>query len=114
MTNRRLIVVSNRLRFNVSVSDDQFEFHDSAGGVATGLASYMQFRRRTGSLAEDLWVGWAGTSVEPSLSEDLKKQSLAADRSFPVFLSEEAVDQFYFGLCDSTIWPLFYYVPWYI
>ena len=43
MTNRRLIVVSNRLPFNVSVSDGQFEFHDSAGGVATGLASYIQF-----------------------------------------------------------------------
>jgi len=111
MTNRRLIVVSNRLRFNVSVSDGQFEFHDSAGGVATGLASYIQFRRRTGSLAEDLWVGWPGTSVEPSLREDLKKQSLAAYRSYPVFLSEEEMEQFYFGFCNSTIWPLFHYFP---
>ena len=111
MTNRRLIVVSNRLRFNVSVSDGQFEFHDSAGGVATGLASYIQFRRRTGSLAEDLWVGWPGTSVEPSLREDLKKQSLSAYRSYPVFLSEEEMEQFYFGFCNATIWPLFHYFP---
>jgi len=111
MTNRRLIVVSNRLRFNVSVSDGQFEFHDSAGGVATGLASYIQFRRRTGSLAEDLWVGWPGTSIEPSLREDLKKQSLAAYRSYPVFLSEEEMEQFYFGFCNATIWPLFHYFP---
>jgi trehalose 6-phosphate synthase/phosphatase len=108
----RLVVVSNRLPFNVSVTDGQFAFHESAGGLVTGLASYMQFRRRTGSLANDhLWVGWPGTSVDPSLRVGVKEKALAAYRSYPVFLSEEEMDQFYFGFCNATIWPLFHYFP---
>src|SRR5919109_3434158 len=109
---RRLVVVSNRLPFNVSITNGQFAFRDSAGGLVTGLASYMQFRRRTGSLASDhLWVGWPGTSVESSLRASLKEKALAAYRSYPVFLSEEEMDQFYFGFCNATIWPLFHYFP---
>jgi trehalose 6-phosphate synthase/phosphatase len=108
---RRLVVVSNRLPFNVKVSDGQFEFHESAGGLVTGLASYIQFRRRTGSLGDDLWVGWPGTSVDPSLREELKKKALTTYRSYPVFLSEDEMEQFYFGFCNATIWPLFHYFP---
>ena len=29
--------------------------------------------------------------------------------SYPVFLTEEEMEQFYLGFCNSTIWPLFHY-----
>jgi trehalose 6-phosphate synthase/phosphatase len=108
----RLVVVSNRLPFNVSVENGRFLFHESAGGLVTGLASYIQFRRRTQALtAGHLWVGWPGSNVEPSLRGPLKKEALASFQSYPVFLSEEEMDQFYLGFCNATIWPLFHYFP---
>lgn len=108
----RLVVVSNRLPFNVSVEDDQLVFNESAGGLVTGLASYIQFRRRTQALtAGHLWVGWPGSDVGPSLREDLKKQALASFQSYPVFLSEQEMEQFYLGFCNATVWPLFHYFP---
>lgn len=107
---RRLVVVSNRLPFNASVTDGEVHFHDSTGGLVTGLAAYIQSRKRTLSLANDhLWVGWPGTSVDASLKEDLKQKAWAAYQSYPVFLSEEEMEQFYFGFCNSTLWPLFHY-----
>jgi trehalose 6-phosphate synthase/phosphatase len=108
----RLVVVSNRLPFNVSVENGRFVFNESAGGLVTGLASYIQFRRRTQALtAGHLWVGWPGSSVEPSLREALKKEALAKFQSYPVFLSEEEMERFYLGFCNATIWPLFHYFP---
>ena len=109
---RRLVVVSNRLPFNVSVDNGQLVFHESAGGLVTGLASYVQFRRQTPSLSADhLWVGWPGSSVDASLKDDLKREALTSFQSYPVFLSEEQMEQFYFGFCNATIWPLFHYFP---
>jgi trehalose 6-phosphate synthase/phosphatase len=109
---RRLVIVSNRLPFNVRVDNGQLTFQDSAGGLVTGLASYIEFRRRTQALtAGHLWVGWPGSSVDESLREDLKRQALASFQSYPVFFSEEEMEQFYFGFCNSTIWPLFHYFP---
>jgi trehalose 6-phosphate synthase/phosphatase len=108
----RLVVVSNRLPFNVGVENGRLVFNESAGGLVTGLASYIQFRRRTQALtAGHLWVGWPGGDLEPSLREDLKKQALASFQSYPVFLSEEEMEQFYLGFCNTTIWPLFHYFP---
>jgi trehalose 6-phosphate synthase/phosphatase len=109
---RRLIVVSNRLPFNVGVDNGRLLFNESTGGLVTGLASYIQFRRRTQApTAGHLWVGWPGSGVQPSLREDLKRQALASFQSYPVFLSEEEMEQFYFGFCNSTLWPLFHYFP---
>ncbi|MGH7826921.1 MAG: bifunctional alpha,alpha-trehalose-phosphate synthase (UDP-forming)/trehalose-phosphatase [Candidatus Binatia bacterium] len=108
----RLVVVSNRLPFNVSVENGRLAFNDSAGGLVTGLASYIQFRRRTQALNEGhLWVGWPGSGVDPSLRQTLKDEALASFQSYPVFLSEEEMEQFYLGFCNATVWPLFHYFP---
>ena len=108
---RRLVVVSNRLPFNVSVTDGRFIFNESAGGLVTGLASYIQFRRRTGSLSDHLWVGWPGNSIDSALQEDLRKETITRYQSYPVFLSEQEMEEFYFGFCNATVWPLFHYFP---
>jgi trehalose 6-phosphate synthase/phosphatase len=41
----------------------------------------------------------------------LKREALASFQSYPVFLSEEQMEQFYLGFCNATIWPLFHYFP---
>lgn len=111
---RRLVVVSNRLPFNVSIEDGRFVFHESAGGLVTGLSAYIESRKRARAESpEHVWVGWPGSSVEGPLREELKKEVRARFQSYPVFLSEEEMDQFYLGFCNGTIWPLFHYFPSY-
>ena len=111
-TQQRLVVVSNRLPFNVSIEDGRFVFHESAGGLVTGLSAYIESRKRTLTPSpEHVWVGWSGSNVEAPLREELKKEARTRFQSYPVFLSEEEMDQFYLGFCNATIWPLFHYFP---
>ena len=111
---RRLVIVSNRLPFNVSVDGNQLIFHPSAGGLVTGLASVRESHKQLTALPSSyLWVGWPGGSVAPELRGDLIREALERFQSFPVFLSEEDMEEFYFGFCNATIWPLFHYFPSY-
>ena len=76
LSERRLVIVSNRLPFNVKVENVKITFHESAGGLVTGLASFMQSRRRTPALSmEHLWVGWPGSTVEVSLQGQLIREA---------------------------------------
>lgn len=112
LSGRRLVIVSNRLPFNVEIKDGLPIFHPSAGGLVTGLASFRESRQQSAALpAEHLWVGWPGTSIDISLREDVIRQALASFKSFPVFLTEEQMEHFYLGFCNATIWPLFHYFP---
>ena len=113
LSGRRLVIVSNRLPFNVAVEDGLVVFHPSAGGLVTGLASFRESGKQTAALpAEHLWVGWPG-SVDPALHQEVAREALARFQSYPVFLTEEQMEQFYLGFCNSTIWPLFHYFPSY-
>ena len=65
---RRLIIVSNRLPFNASAKGGELIFHGSAGGLVSGLASYLHPPSQTATPAvEYLWVGWPGISVDDAL-----------------------------------------------
>jgi len=102
----RLIVVANRLPFNVTKRAGEFRFRASPGGLATGLSSLPESIER-------LWVGWPGITSEKLTAEDKEQieNRLAADNCLPVFLSHRQIDQYYLGFCNKTIWPLFHYFP---
>ena len=115
LAGRRLVIVSNRLPFNVSVENDEILFHPSAGGLVTGLASVRESRKQNSALPPThLWVGWPGSSVELKVREKLIHDALEQFQSYPVFLSDEQMEQFYLGFCNATIWPLFHYFPSYV
>ena len=114
MSGRRLVIVSNRLPFNVEIKDGRPAYHPSAGGLVTGLASFRESREQTAVLpAEHLWVGWPGCSIDSALREEVVREALARFQSYPVFLTEEQMEHFYLGFCNATIWPLFHYFPSY-
>lgn len=106
----RLIVVSNRAPVTVVDEDGRHTYRPSAGGLATGLRSYLD----TCATADeghtgDVWIGWPG-AIPPEEDE----ASIAADLMRghdvrPVFLSEEDVRDYYDGFCNQTLWPLFHY-----
>ena len=110
---QRLVIVSNRLPFDVRVEKGELVFGPSAGGLVTGLAAYLEERQKKENAPSHLWVGWPGGTVAPPLREALKQKAQASFQSYPVFLSKQEMDQFYLGFCNATIWPLFHYFPTY-
>ena len=110
----RLVIVSNRLPFNVREENGELRFGESAGGLVTGLSSFLKtVGTAPSAISEYLWIGWPGGTVAERKKEELKSIALAKYRSHPVFLSEKEMDQFYLGFCNKTIWPLFHYFPTY-
>src|SRR5262245_52713130 len=108
LSGRRLVIVSNRLPFNVSIDNSRVEFHPSAGGLVTGLASFREARKQAAALpAEHLWVGWPGANVDTQFKEQVEREALERFQSCPVFLTEAQMEQFYLGFCNATIWPVF-------
>jgi trehalose 6-phosphate synthase/phosphatase len=109
---RRLIIVSNRLPFSVVRTEGGHEFRETTGGLVTGLGSYLaSIGAGSNGLAEYLWIGWPGGTVEKEYRQQIASRVLKEFRSVPVFLSEEEMDRFYLGFCNKTLWPLFHSFP---
>lgn len=107
----RLVIVSNRLPFNVSFKDGVPQFKPSAGGLTTGLWSYLDRPVADGVERPNyLWMGWPGASVPPEHEAAVRAHG-DQFKSSPIFLSEDNMDRFYLGFCNKTIWPLFHYFP---
>ena len=110
----RLLFVSNRLPIKANKDGDQWTFQPTVGGLATGLNAYLNSPKNDRFKKEDcIWIGWPGVNVEGEDQKVLEKQMLEEHNQYPVFLSESAMDHFYLGFCNKTIWPLFHYFPTY-
>jgi len=108
----RLVIVSNRLPFTVAFKDGSPEFKPSAGGLTTGLWSYLNRKKLDGVERPDfLWMGWPGASVPPEHEAAVRTYAEQQFKSSPVYLPEESMDRFYLGFCNKTLWPLFHYFP---
>jgi trehalose 6-phosphate synthase/phosphatase len=109
---QRIVIVSNRLPFTVALEEGEWKFKESIGGLATGLSAYLHaLSTDPNSNLEHIWVGWPGSTIPESAVAGVKKRALNDYRSLPVFLPEEAVEKFYQGFCNKTIWPIFHYFP---
>lgn len=111
---RRCIIVSNRLPFVAKQEEGGLNFSESAGGVATGLRTWLDSSSAESVGHRDhLWVGWPGNGFSAGAKEELKSIAANKFQSYPVFLSEEDMELFYHGFCNKTLWPLFHYFPTY-
>jgi trehalose 6-phosphate synthase/phosphatase len=108
----RLIIVSNRLPFTLRESEQDgrkdIESSPSTGGLVTALAAYLDRQRSQDPKFESLWVGWPGGELCADL-QPRARAVLAEQHAHPVFLSREDSDDFYYGFCNRTLWPLFHY-----
>ncbi|MEZ6014749.1 MAG: bifunctional alpha,alpha-trehalose-phosphate synthase (UDP-forming)/trehalose-phosphatase [Planctomycetota bacterium] len=91
---KKTILVSNRLPVRI---DAQGQPERTTGGLASALA---------GAEIDALWVGWPGAAAEdiadlPAVSARLRALGLA-----PVFLGRDALDAYYEGYSNATLWPL--------
>ena len=109
-TGDRLVIVSNRLPFQVQVDDRKVEFAETTGGLVTGLNAFLEgLPMQNGGPKEYLWIGWPGSTIEEDIKSDVTARANVEFNSFPVYLSTQEMDQFYHGFCNKTLWPLFHY-----
>lgn len=107
-----LLVVSNRLPITVAKEGGSLIFQRSAGGLVSGISAYLgSLNDSLFTASEYMWIGWPGVTVEDIAKEDLKLKILTDFNAYPVFLSEDVMENFYHGFCNKTIWPLFHYFP---
>lgn len=99
----RLFIVSNRLPVTVVKRRGRLQYQSSVGGLVSGLDSFHQ-------RYNSLWVGWPGAAAQ-KIQRDKKRirRRLATQNCYPVFLTQREVDNYYYGYCNKTIWPLFHY-----
>ncbi|SYZ74741.1 Bifunctional trehalose-6-phosphate synthase/phosphatase (Includes: Alpha,alpha-trehalose-phosphate synthase (UDP-forming); Trehalose-6-phosphate phosphatase) [Candidatus Zixiibacteriota bacterium] len=110
----RLIIASNRLPVTVLEQNGRLQYKESAGGLISGLRSYLDsLGKNPSGPTEYIWIGWPGGTIsEPSMPK-VRERLRSENNSYPVFLSNVAMDKFYHGFCNKTIWPLFHYFPTY-
>jgi trehalose 6-phosphate synthase/phosphatase len=100
------------LPFTVSFQEGSPQFKPSAGGLTTGLWSYLDRQLPPEVERPDyLWMGWPGSSIPPEHEAEVRAYGEKMFKSSPVYLPEESMDRFYLGFCNKTIWPLFHYFP---
>ncbi|MBN1509637.1 MAG: bifunctional alpha,alpha-trehalose-phosphate synthase (UDP-forming)/trehalose-phosphatase [Sedimentisphaerales bacterium] len=110
----RLLVVSNRLPVVAAEENGQIVFREGAGGLVSGISAYLDSLRSSSFVKPEYeWIGWPGVSIEDPAKRTVVTEALAKFNAHPVFLSENAMDKFYHGFCNKTIWPLFHYFPSY-
>jgi trehalose 6-phosphate synthase/phosphatase len=104
-TEKRIIIVSNRLPVKIAQQDGETVFQNSEGGLATGLGSIYKQNN-------NLWIGWPGALPNENEKDHVTK-ALNQSNLSPVFLTQEEINDFYEGFSNETLWPLFHYFPTY-
>lgn len=102
---RRTIIVSNRLPVASTVVDGRMTLHRSSGGLVTGLEGVHGDGR-------SLWIGALGMARSKSLQLSEEDQCLLDRQGLvPVEVPQDLYDAYYEGFSNSSIWPLFHYMP---
>lgn len=106
MEEHRIIIVSNRLPVKVEIKNDEWIYHPSEGGLATGLGSIYQ-------KGNNVWIGWPGAYVDNEKIWQIIKQDFEQQNLHPIMLTEYEIEHYYDGFSNDTLWPLFHYFPTY-
>lgn len=100
----KTIIVSNRLPLQVQTDGEDIKVTPSVGGLATGMKSVHRD-------SNGVWVGWSGLTDEEIDPEMQKKVDDAVQREqcVGVNLTEDDIQNYYYGFSNRTLWPLFHY-----
>lgn len=110
MEKKRLVIISNRLPFQLVKKNRRVELRESDGGLVSALKSYFDMKLNSEDFSSTVWIGSADFTetdwhsfkqLEPSLSYEVE----------PLFIDKKLYNKYYNGFCNSTLWPLFHYFP---
>lgn len=109
----RLLIVSNRLPFQLKSKNGVVELKESDGGLVRALKSYLD-SGNTDSFDSTVWIGSAEftekqwKAVKPA---ELRRLNYEIEA---VFIESNLYNTYYNGFCNATVWPLFHYFPSYV
>jgi len=109
--NGRLVVVSNRLPFQLLERNNKITLKESDGGLVSALKSFFERQDAQHLFREKWWVGSADFSEKRWLKFSRERESHQAFQIDPLFVDPKVYDRYYNGFCNATIWPLFHYFP---
>ncbi|MEA1929086.1 MAG: trehalose-6-phosphate synthase, partial [Candidatus Auribacterota bacterium] len=99
---QRLIIVSNRLPVVLKETDGNWTMEPGSGGLVTALSPVL--KQDGGD-----WIGWPGISADaPFQSIFNEAEEQLGYQITPVTLSQEEIDNYYYGFSNETLWPLFH------
>ncbi|HET9487813.1 MAG TPA: trehalose-6-phosphate synthase, partial [Chryseosolibacter sp.] len=108
---RRLVVVSNRLPFQLQEKKKSIFMKESDGGLVSALKSYFEREQNKDAFSSVTWIGSADfpeARWQKYLENPRQAGSFDVD---PLFVDPKTYNRFYNGFCNATIWPLFHYFP---
>jgi trehalose 6-phosphate synthase/phosphatase len=107
----RLILVSNRLPFQLLETEEKITLKQSDGGLVTALNSYFQEGSNRDVFTQKIWLGSA--DFPPARWEKFQQQEASAETFsiLPIFMDSRVYNKYYNGFCNATLWPLFHYFP---
>ncbi len=108
---KRLVIVSNRLPFQVRIENQKIKLEESDGGLVSALKSYLENTSQNYSFESVVWMGAADFN-EKQWSKILDEKLLSFQYEVkPVFIEKKIYHRYYNGFCNATLWPLFHYFP---
>lgn len=102
LSERDLLVVSNRQPYSHSYEDGEVCVSQPAGGLTAGLDPVMQ-------RAEGTWIAWGDGDADFEVTEKGVVEVPPNDPSYTlsrVELSDEDLEGYYYGYSNQALWPL--------
>jgi trehalose 6-phosphate synthase/phosphatase len=108
---RRLIVVSNRLPFQLLEKNKKIILKESDGGLVSALKSYFEREDKAGEVFSKWWIGSAEFPEKRWKKFSAQNEHTDAFEVEPIFIDTKTYNRYYNGFCNATLWPLFHYFP---
>lgn len=102
LSERDLVVVSNRQPYSHNYEDGEVTVSRPAGGLTAGIDPVM---RRT----EGTWIAWGDGDADFEVAEDGRVRVPPDDPAYTlsrVELSESDLEGYYYGYSNQALWPL--------
>src|SRR5690606_6120689 len=111
---KRLILVSNRLPFQLLEKGNKITLKQSDGGLVTALKGYFEQQDQETEFSEKIWFGSADFPLKRWEKFEQSKPETSNFTIKPLFIEPKMYNKYYNGFCNATIWPLFHYFPSYV
>jgi trehalose 6-phosphate synthase/phosphatase len=109
-TKKRLILISNRLPFQLTEKGGKVHLRQSDGGLVTALKGYFELSGIE-DFSEKIWLGSADFSEKRWTRYNTQRKSEDNFHIEPIFIESKVYNPYYNGFCNATLWPLFHYFP---
>jgi len=104
----RIIIISNRLPFNISNENGEKKLTQNSGGLVSAILSLSEKKNDylNDSSGKIIWIGNSDHTREEF--KEVATQNNDFD-IYPVQIDKQVYEKYYEGFCNDTLWPLFHY-----